>query len=79
MNRLIQGDCAQVLPTFQKNIYDSLLADPPASINFMGQAWDGDRGGKREYCAQHGIEYLVLQRRPAPGLPGRSSTVLRGF
>ena len=40
---------------------------------------DGDRGGKREYCAQRGIEYLVLKRLPAPGLPGRSSTVLRGF
>ena len=40
---------------------------------------DGDRGGKREYCAQHGIEYLVLMRTPAPGLPARSSTDLRGF
>jgi cytidyltransferase-like protein len=40
---------------------------------------DGDKGGKREYCAQMGIEYLVLRRTPAPGLPQRSSTDLRGF
>ncbi len=40
---------------------------------------DGDRGGKREYCARHGIEYLVLKRIPAPGLSRRSSTDLRGF
>jgi cytidyltransferase-like protein len=40
---------------------------------------DGDKGGKREYCAQNGIEYLVLKRSPAPGLPRRSSTDLRGF
>jgi cytidyltransferase-like protein len=40
---------------------------------------DGDKGGKREYCAQRGIEYLVLRRTPAPGLPKRSSTDLRGF
>jgi cytidyltransferase-like protein len=40
---------------------------------------DGDRGGKREYCAKMGLEYLVLQRIPAPGLPHRSSTSLRGF
>lgn len=40
---------------------------------------DGDKGGKREYCQQHGIEYLVLKRTPAPGLPRRSSTDLRGF
>jgi cytidyltransferase-like protein len=40
---------------------------------------DGDRGGKRDYCEQHGIEYRVLQRHPAAGLPRRSSTDLRGF
>jgi cytidyltransferase-like protein len=40
---------------------------------------DGDKGGKRKYCRDLGIEYLVLKRTPAPGLPGRSSTVLRGF
>ena len=40
---------------------------------------DGDRGGKRAYCAERGIEYLVLKRVPAEGLPQRSSTDLRGF
>jgi len=40
---------------------------------------EGDRGGKREHCAKLGIEYVVLQRRPAPGLPSRTSTELRGF
>jgi len=40
---------------------------------------DGDKGGKREYCRKLGIEYLVLKRAPAPGLPNRSSTDLRGY
>jgi cytidyltransferase-like protein len=40
---------------------------------------DGDRGGKREYCEKMGLEYLVLKRTPALGLPRRSSTDLRGF
>ena len=40
---------------------------------------DGDKGGKGEYCREMGIEYLVLKRTPAPGLPKRSSTDLRGF
>ena len=40
---------------------------------------DGDVGGKREYCAELGIEYLVLRRTPAPGLTPRTSTGLRGF
>jgi cytidyltransferase-like protein len=40
---------------------------------------DGDRGGKREFCEKHGIEYMVLNREPAFGLPKRTSTELRGF
>ena len=40
---------------------------------------DGDKGGKRDYCRKLGIEYLVLKRAPAQGLPKRSSTDLRGF
>jgi cytidyltransferase-like protein len=40
---------------------------------------DGDKGGKREYCQKLGMEYLVLKRHPAPGLPKRSSTNLREF
>ena len=40
---------------------------------------DGDKGGKREYCQKLGTEYLVLKRAPAPGLPRRTSTDLRGF
>lgn len=40
---------------------------------------DGDVPEKREYCAALGLEYLVLRRAPAPGLPPRTSTALRGF
>src|SRR5437868_2912527 len=36
MNRLIHGDCAQVLPILQANTFDSLVTDPPASISFRG-------------------------------------------
>jgi cytidyltransferase-like protein len=40
---------------------------------------DGDVPEKREYCAEHGIEYRVLKRTPREGLPRRQSTDLRGF
>ncbi|MBN1122285.1 MAG: adenylyltransferase/cytidyltransferase family protein [Anaerolineae bacterium] len=40
---------------------------------------DGDQPEKREYCEQHGIEYVVLKRTPKEGLEPRSSTELRGF
>ena len=40
---------------------------------------DGDKPDKREYCREHGIEYVVLKRLPKAGLPRRESTVMRGF
>ena len=38
---------------------------------------DGDRPEKAAFCRERGIEYVVLARRPAPGLAARSSTDLR--
>ncbi|HSV85080.1 MAG TPA: adenylyltransferase/cytidyltransferase family protein [Levilinea sp.] len=40
---------------------------------------DGDVPEKRAFCQQHGIEYVVLKRKPKQGLPRRESTRLRGF
>jgi cytidyltransferase-like protein len=40
---------------------------------------DGDQPEKRAFCATKGLEYIVLTRTPAPGLPRRESTELRGF
>jgi cytidyltransferase-like protein len=40
---------------------------------------DGDKPEKRRFCAEHGLEYVVLTRTPADGLPPRSSSQLRGF
>jgi cytidyltransferase-like protein len=39
---------------------------------------DGDQVEKRDFCRAHGIEYVVLERKPHAGLEARSSTVLRG-
>ncbi len=40
---------------------------------------DGDKPQKRDYCREHGIEYIVLRRLPKAGLPRRESTMMRGF
>jgi cytidyltransferase-like protein len=40
---------------------------------------DGDKPEKRAFCAENGLEYVVLARTPAPGLAPRQSTELRGF
>jgi DNA modification methylase len=46
---LYPGDCLAVLPRFPVNTFDALITDPPASIGFMGQVWDGDKGGRRQW------------------------------
>jgi cytidyltransferase-like protein len=40
---------------------------------------DGDRPEKRAFCKEYGLEYVVLKRTPADGLPRRESTHLRDF
>jgi len=40
---------------------------------------DGDKPEKREFCLEHGLEYVVLKRVPKEGLAARQSTDLRGF
>lgn len=40
---------------------------------------DGDKPEKHAFCQEHGIRYVVLKRKPKPGLPRRQSTDLRGF
>ncbi len=40
---------------------------------------DGDKPEKRDFCRTHGLELVVLRRRPHRGLPRRTSTGLRGF
>jgi cytidyltransferase-like protein len=38
---------------------------------------DGNLLDKARLCAQHGVEYIVLERKPIPGLTARSTTALR--
>lgn len=39
--------------------------------------YDGSNEDKRRFCEEHGIEYVVLERKPAEGLEARSSTSLK--
>jgi hypothetical protein len=40
---------------------------------------DGDQQEKRDFCRAHGLDYLVLERKPHTNLPRRTSTELRGY
>jgi len=40
LNKIIQGDCLEVLKTIPDNSVDSIVTDPPYEIGFMGKSWD---------------------------------------
>ncbi len=39
---LINGDCLDVMKTFEDNSVDSIVTDPPYGLKFMGKKWDYD-------------------------------------
>jgi cytidyltransferase-like protein len=45
--------------------------------NYLIVNGDGNLPEKRRLCEELGIEYIVLERKPADGLPARSTTALR--
>lgn len=40
--KLYNGDCLEILKTLEDNSIDSVVADPPYGISFMGKKWDYD-------------------------------------
>jgi site-specific DNA-methyltransferase (adenine-specific) len=48
---IYEGDCLAVMAGMADCSVDSVVADPPAGIGFMGKAWDGDKGGRNQWVA----------------------------
>jgi len=46
---------------------DAVVIDPPAGISFMGAAWDGDKGGRRQWVAWLQSVMVELLRVTKPG------------
>ena len=40
MNKILHGDCLDVLKTLEENSVDSIVTDPPYELGFMGKSWD---------------------------------------
>ena len=40
INRIICGDCLEIIKEIPDNNVDSIVTDPPAGIAFMGSDWD---------------------------------------
>lgn len=49
--QLLLGDCLNLLPSLAESSIDTIIADPPAGIQFMGKEWDADRGGRVQWIA----------------------------
>jgi len=39
-NKVINGDCIEVMKTMPDNSVDTVICDPPYELNFMGKGWD---------------------------------------
>ena len=52
---------------------------PGSSPTIYAVNEDGDKPEKRAFCAEHGLEYVVLKRAPKEGLPRRSAPTCEGF
>jgi len=42
INKVLQGDCLEILKTMPDNSIDSIVTDPPYGLSFMGKHWDYD-------------------------------------
>lgn len=40
VNKIIQGDCLEVMKELPENSIDTIITDPPYGIGFMGKEWD---------------------------------------
>lgn len=40
VDRVVLGDCAEVMRGYLDNSIDCIVTDPPYGLNFMGKAWD---------------------------------------
>ena len=40
INKIIKGDCIEVMKSMEENSVDTIITDPPYGIGFMGKEWD---------------------------------------
>ena len=80
--RYVVGSCRYVTQALVTSGMGWMDAEPEIALikpHIYAVNEDGDKPEKRAFCAEHGLEYVVLKRTPKEGLPRRSSTDLRGF
>jgi DNA modification methylase len=67
LNQVLQGDCLELMRSLEDNSIDAIVTDPPAGISFMGKDWDGDKGGRKQWCAYMEERFAEALRVCKPG------------
>jgi len=49
LNKVIQGDCLEVMKNIPDNSIDTIITDPPYGLEFMGKDWDKFKEGENSY------------------------------
>ena len=61
------GDCLTTLDDVPDHSVDSLVADPPAGIAFMGRGWDGNHGHRDRWIAFWCARFELARQKVKPG------------
>lgn len=56
---LFNDDCLKILKDIENNSVDSIISDPPAGIEFCGNKWDDDKGGRDNWIAW--LEEIMIE------------------
>jgi site-specific DNA-methyltransferase (adenine-specific) len=51
VDKVIHGDCLEVMKQMPDGCVDAVVTDPPAGISFMGKDWDHHKGGRNQWIA----------------------------
>jgi len=64
-NKIICGDCLEVMKEIPDNSIDTIITDPPYGLNFMGKGWDNfgtDLQKYQEWTRRWAIEALRIAK-----------------
>jgi site-specific DNA-methyltransferase (adenine-specific) len=65
--RIEHGDCLDLLKREPANSWDAMVTDPPGGISFMSRAWDGDKGGRKQWVRFMSKRFKAALRVLKPG------------
>ena len=66
INKILQGDCVEVMKTMPDNSVDAVVTDPPYGLEFMGKNWDKFKAGKNIAGGNTGENTPYARSKPAP-------------